>query len=315
MRGSEYSSLKAFAAIAQHRSFSGAAKDIGVSASALSQIIRDLEKRLGVRLFNRTTRSVTLTDAGGQLLDRILPLFEEFDAALEDIGSLRDKPSGTLRICAQHMAISYLIQPILPRFQELYPDIVLELISDEAIDDIFARGFDAGIRLGEFIEKDMIAIRIGPDLRQVAVATPDYLRKHGMPQSPSDLQYHCCITWKQPGRETLYNWEFAKDGKWFEVAVKGSLMVNDSGVALRAARDGMGITLWMEEWVQDDVQSGKLVPLLQNWSPPFPGFYLFHPSRRQVPANLRAFIDVLKTATNLPQHGVQLEDVVYRANA
>jgi DNA-binding transcriptional LysR family regulator len=314
MRGSEFSSLKAFAAIAKHRSFSGAARDVGVSPSALSQIIRDLEKRLGVRLFNRTTRSVTLTEAGSHLLDRILPLFDEFDAALEDIGSLRDKPFGTLRICAQHMAISYLIQPILPRFQELYPDIVLELISDEAIDDIFARGFDAGIRLGEYIEKDMIAIRIGPDLRQVAVATPGYLRKHGTPQTPGDLQHHSCITWKQPRRETLYNWEFAKDGKWFEVAVKGSLTVNDCGVALRAARDGMGITLCMEEWMQDDIQSGKLVPLLQDWSPPFPGFYLFHPSRRQVPANLRAFIDVLKTATNTASHEHQLEDVLRAAN-
>ena len=314
MRGSEFSSLKAFAAIAKHRSFSGTARDIGVSPSALSEIIRDLEKRLGVRLFNRTTRSVTLTEAGSHLLDKILPLFDEFDAALEEIGNLRDKPFGTLRICAQHMAINYLIQPILPRFQELYPDINLELISDEAIDDIFARGFDAGIRLGEYIEKDMIAIRIGPDLRQVAVATPDYLRRNGAPQTPGDLQHHSCITWKQPGRETLYNWEFAKDGKWFEVAVKGSLTVNDCGVALRAARDGMGITLWMEEWMQDDIASGRLVPLLQEWSPPFPGFYLFHPSRRQVPANLRAFIDVLKAATNTALHEVQSEDVLRAAN-
>jgi DNA-binding transcriptional LysR family regulator len=144
--------------------------------------------------------------------------------------------------------------------------------------------------------------------------SPPVLHRNGAPQTPGDLEHHSCITWKQPGRETLYNWEFAKDGKWFEVAVKGSLTVNDCGVALRAARDGMGITLWMEEWMQDDIASGRLVPLLQEWSPPFPGFYLFHPSRRQVPANLRAFVDVLKAATNTALHEVQSEDVLRAAN-
>jgi DNA-binding transcriptional LysR family regulator len=294
MRGSDFADLRAFATVADQGNFSRAARNIGVSPSALSQTIRELETRLGARLFNRTTRSVALTEAGHRLLARVQPLFAEFDAALENAGSLHHTPNGTLRICAQRVAVAHLVQPVLPRFQALYPEIVLDLTSEDSSGDIFCRGFDAGIRLGEYLEKDVVAVKIGPDLRMLAVASPSYLEKHGRPETPDQLAHHRCINWRLSDRTSPYRWEFAKDGKHIEVSVKGSLLVNDCAVAFQAARDGLGIAIWMDEWMRPDIEAGHLVPLLEAWSPVFPGFFLYHPSRRQMPATLRAFIEVLR---------------------
>ncbi len=294
MRGNEFADMRAFVTVAEQGSFARAAEQLAVSPSALSQTIRTLEERLDVRLFNRTTRSVSLTEAGRQLLTRMQPLMQEFDAAFEEVTQLRGKPSGTLRICAPQMAIIHLLQPMLGVFQEQYPDIVLDLTSDESLGDIVARGFDAGIRLGEHVDQDMVAVRVGPDLRQIAVASPDYLEKNGVPQTPHDLQHHRCINWRRAGQASVYNWEFAKDGEWFDVSVKGTLIVNDCAVALQAAVDGLGITVWTEDWMASHLESGRLVPLLSEWSPFFPGFYLYHTSRTRMPATLRAFIDVVK---------------------
>ncbi|CAN7770739.1 LysR family transcriptional regulator [Caballeronia sp. LjRoot34] len=294
MRGSDFADVRAFVSVAEQGSFARAAGQMAVSPSALSQTIRGFEERLGVRLFNRTTRSTSLTEAGARLLARMQPLLAEFDAALEDAAEKKGKPSGTLRVCAPQMAIIHLLQPMLGVFQEEYPDVVLDLTSDESLGDIVARGFDAGIRLGEHVDQDMVAVRVGPDLRQIAVASPEYLEKHGVPQTPHDLHNHRCINWRRAGQTSVYNWEFAKDGQWFDVSVKGTLIVNDCAVALQAAIDGLGITVWTEDWMGPQLTSGRLVPLLQEWSPFFPGFYLYHPSRTRMPAALRAFIDVVK---------------------
>jgi DNA-binding transcriptional LysR family regulator len=297
MRGNEFADMRAFVTVAEQRTFARAAEHLAVSPSALSQTIRTLEGRLDVRLFNRTTRSVSLTEMGLQLFNRMQPLMQEFDAALEEVSQSRGKPSGTLRICAPQMAIIHLLQPMLGVFQEQYPDIVLDLTSDESLGDIVARGFDAGIRLGEHVDQDMVAVRVGPDLRQIAVASPEYIEKNGMPQTPHELQNHRCINWRRAGQASVYNWEFAKDGEWFDVSVKGTLIVNDCAVALQAAVDGLGITVWTEDWMKSHLESGRLVPLLNEWSPFFPGFYLYHTSRTRMPATLRAFIDVVKSVS------------------
>ncbi|REG51042.1 LysR family transcriptional regulator [Paraburkholderia sp. BL6669N2] len=296
MRGSDFADARAFVSVAEQGSFARAAGTLAVSPSALSQTIRGFEERLGVRLFNRTTRSTHLTDAGARLLLRMQPLLAEFDAALEEASGNR-KPSGTLRVCAPQMAIIHLLQPMLGIFQEQYPDVVLDLTSDESLGDIVARGFDAGIRLGEHVDQDMVAVRVGPDLRQIAIASPDYLQKHGVPQSPQDLHEHRCINWRRTGQTSVYNWEFARDGQWFDLSVKGTLIVNDCAVALQAALDGLGITVWTEDWMKPQLESGRLVPLLRDWSPPFPGFFLYHPSRTRMPSALRAFIDVVKSVS------------------
>lgn len=294
MRGAEFADLKAFVTIAEQGAFARAADQLGVSPSALSQTIRGLETRLGVRLFNRTTRSVSLTEAGSRLFARVQPLFDQFDEAMDEVNQLRDTPRGTLRISAPQMALVHLLQPMLGVFQRDYPDVVLDLHSDESLGDIVANGFDAGIRLGKHIDNDMVAVRLGPDLRQIAVASPAYLEKNGTPQVPEDLREHRCINWRRAGQTSLYPWEFARDKNWFELQVTGSLIVNDCAVALQAAVDGLGITVWTEEWMKPLFDAGKLVPLLREFSPPSRGFYLYHPSRTRMPPSLEAFIYVVR---------------------
>ncbi|MGC7402890.1 LysR substrate-binding domain-containing protein [Pandoraea pneumonica] len=297
MRGSEFADIRAFVTVAEQGAFARAANALAVSPSALSQTIRSLEERLGVRLFNRTTRSISLTEAGNALFARMQPLLVEFSAALDEVNHYRDRPAGTLKVCAPQMAIIHLLRPMLGVFQEKYPDVVLDLTSDESLGDIVARGFDAGIRLGRHVDQDMVAVRVGPDLRQIAVASPEYLSKYGRPETPHDLHRHKCINWRRAGQTGVYSWEFAKDGQWFDINVTGTLIVNDCAVALQAALDGLGVTVWTEDWMKPHLQSGRLVPLLEAWSPLTPGFYLYHPSRVRMPAALRAFIDVAKSVS------------------
>ncbi|MFC3944409.1 LysR family transcriptional regulator [Pseudomonas gingeri NCPPB 3146 = LMG 5327] len=294
MRGSDFAQLKAFVAVAQEKNFSRAAQALGVSPSALSQTIRTLEERLGVRLLNRTTRSVATTEAGERLRIRLRAAFDDMDDALAEMNTYRKTPAGTLRICAPQVAMLHFVQPMLASFHANYPDITLELTNDDSTEDIVARGFDAAIRLGEFIEQDMVALKLSSPLTQIAVASPEYVARHGAPQTPADLLAHRCVNWRRSGEIGLYKWRFYKEGTPFEISVKGSLVVNDCGVALKSALDGLGITVWIREWIGEELDQGRLIPLLEPWSAPFPGFYLCYPSNRQMPASLQAFIGALR---------------------
>jgi DNA-binding transcriptional LysR family regulator len=294
MRGSDYAELRAFAAVAEAASFSRAAGPLGLSPSALSQTLRALEARLGVRLLNRTTRSVTPTEAGETLLQRIRPLLAEFDLAVEEVNRFRDTPAGRLRINVPRVAATQFIAPALGVFHRSHPGIDLEVVVDDTITDIVAGRFDAGIRLGESLERDMVAVPLTGALELMAVATPAYLAEHGVPETPADLHRHRCIRFRWPGGGDIYRWEFEGGGQDFDVAVDGPLTVNDTDLMLQAALDGVGIAYLLDRQVGPCVADGRLRRVLQDWSPRFPGFYLYHSSRRQVPPALRAFIDVLR---------------------
>jgi DNA-binding transcriptional LysR family regulator len=296
MRGQDYADLRAFVAVAEQRNFARAAVQLRISPSTLSQIIRDLEARLGARLLNRTTRSTSLTEAGARLLARFKPAMAEMEAAIEDVGALRDTPAGTVRLYLPRLASDVLVEPLLGRFHEAYPDIVLELSIDDAPIDIVEAGFDVGITLGELLEKDMIAVKLGEDIRQFAVASPDYIARHGRPLVPADLHGHRCINWRKPGSGKLYNWEFEQDGRWIAVAVEGPLIVSHRDVALTAAAQGVGIAFayWSDRWLRPLLDAGRLVPLLEEFSPAFPGWHLYYPKQRYTPAAVRALVDFLR---------------------
>lgn len=294
MRGSEFADLRAFAAIAEHGSFARAAAHLGVSPSALSQMVRGFEERVGVRLLNRTTRSVALTEAGETLLQRVRPAVSELGAAIGQVRRTRERPSGTVRVHAFRSAAETYLDPILPRFAVEYPDVVLDITLDDTVVDVVAGGFDAALRIGEVIERDMVAVRIGPDLKQIAVAAPDYLAQHGRPEHPRDLVNHRCIRWRWSGHSTPYAWEFFEKGSWFSVTVDGPLILNDKEMALRATLHGIGIGFPVEQTVIKHVAAGRLVPLLEEWSAPFPGMFLCYPQQRQMAPALRAFIDAVR---------------------
>jgi DNA-binding transcriptional LysR family regulator len=293
MRGTDFANLNAFAAVAEHRSFVRAAAHLGITPSALSQTIRQLEERLGVRLLNRTTRSVAPTTAGERLYQRLRPAVDELDAAVAEAASTRERPAGMLRINAPRTAAIRLIAPRLGRFHRDNPGVILDVTVDDTLTDIVAGRFDAGIRLGELLEKDMIAVRLTGELEMMAVASPDYLARHGTPETPDELHNHACLNWRWPTDSSLYRWEFEEDGREFEIAVQGPIIANDIEVVLQAALQGLGIAYASHEWMEGWLKEGKLVRVLERYSPKFPGVYLYHPSRRQQPPALRAFIDCL----------------------
>lgn len=295
MRGSEFAELRAFASIVEHGNFARAAGQLGISPSTLSQTIRALEERLGVLLLNRTTRSVALTDAGARLLRRLEPAMRELQAAVEEAASLRDRPAGRLRLNAPRSAVDLFVEPLLGAFHEAYPDVVLDITVDDAVIDIVAAGFDIGIRLGEWLTGDVVAVRLGGSFRQVAFAAPAYLARHGEPRTPAELQRHRCVNWRRPGG-SLYHWEFQRDGEWFAVAVDGPLVVSDRRLALSAALQGVGIGFWTEDRVAPHVAAGRLRLLLDAWSAPFPGFYAYYPKQRVTPASVRAFVGFMRRA-------------------
>jgi len=294
LSGSDYNQLRAFVAVGEHLSFSRAAEVLGVSPSALSQLVRGFEERVGLRLLNRTTRSVALTEAGETLFQRVRPAVLELGAAIGQVRRTRERPSGTVRVHAFRSAAETYLDPILPGFAESYPDVVLDITLDDEVVDVVAGGFDAAIRIGEVIERDLIAVRLGPDLRQIAVAAPDYLAKHGRPEHPRDLMNHRCIRWRWSGHTTPYAWEFFEKESWFSVAVGGPLIVSDKQMALRATLQGIGIGFPVEDTVANHISGGRLVPLLQEWSAPFPGMFLCYPQQRQMAPALRAFIDAVR---------------------
>jgi DNA-binding transcriptional LysR family regulator len=293
MRKIGFAEMSAFVAIAERLSFAQAAVHLGVSRPALSETIRGLEEKLGVRLLNRTTRSVALTEAGARLLGELRPALDSFEAAIESVNTFRDKPAGHLRLTVPRPAARTLIAPIVAKFLTTYPAITLEIVADSALTDIVRGGFDAGIRPGHRLERDMIAIRIGEDARPAVVASPDYLARHPRPKVPADLQIHNCIRLRFASG-AIHQWVFEKRGKRVEVEVNGSLITSDGDLAVRAAADGLGLARLPASSIETAVTSKKLIPLLEDWAPPSVGFFLYYPSRRQIPAPLQAFIDFVR---------------------
>jgi DNA-binding transcriptional LysR family regulator len=298
---SDYGGLRAFVAVAEALSFGRAADMLGISSSALSQTIRGLEDRVGTRLLNRTTRSVSLTEAGRALLDRIRPAVDELGAAIDQLRSADGRPTGTVRIHSFRSAAELFLTPMLARFAREYPEIILDITLDDTVIDVVSGGFDAAIRLGEVIERDMVALRLGPELRQVAVASPAYLAEHGMPATPHDLLSHTCIRWRWPGHSAPYAWEFCEEGRWFTVAVSGPLIASNREFGINAAVNGVGIAFAVEQTVASFIADGRLMPLLEAWSAPFPGFFLCYPQQRHMAPAMRTFIDRLRsTRSDVP---------------
>jgi DNA-binding transcriptional LysR family regulator len=288
--------LEAFMMIAARRSFAQAAGELGVSRSALSHAMRGLESDLGVRLLHRTTRSVSLTEAGERLLARLRPVLSDLDHALDDVTPDDKAPRGTLRINGSEGAIRQLLQTVVPRFLAMYPHMELDLIADGRLVDVVAEGFDAGVRLGEAVHKDMIAVRVSEDLRFLAVASPRYLRTHGRPALPEDLQVHRCIRQRLPsGRR--YRWEFARRGQEFAIDPPGALTLDSNTLMVEAALSGLGIAYVPEPYVRDALARKRLVAVLSDWCPVIPGLFLYFPGNRHIPAGLRAFIHLLKESS------------------
>jgi DNA-binding transcriptional LysR family regulator len=294
MRGSDFAELKAFVAVVERQSFARAAEHLGLSPSALSQTIRQLEGRIGARLLNRTTRSVAPSASGELLYGRIAPLFREITAAVAEASEATGQMSGTLRINTLGIAARTIIAPRLARFHQAYPDVILDIVVDDALADIVVGRFDAGIRVGGQLEKDMVAVRLTPDMNMIAVASPDYLARRGIPKTPADLHDHACINWrlKMDGRH--YRWEFKKQGQQLEVAVDGPVVTNHADIGIAAALNGLGIAYHFErDGVGELLAQGRLVQVLADWSISRPGLFLYYPSRRHRPALLGAFIDCL----------------------
>ncbi len=286
--------LLAFVAIGRERSFTKAAAKLGVSQSALSHTIRELEARLGVRLLTRTTRSVAPTDAGERLLQTLAPRFEEIDAVLAALSELREKPAGTIRITTTEYALDAFLWPKLVKFLRTYPDIKLEISIDSLLTDIVAQRFDAGVRIGEQVAKDMIAVRIGPDVRMAVVGAPSYFRKRGEPKTPQDLTEHTCINLRLPTHGGLYAWEFEKGARELRVRVEGQLVFNGTSQILDAALAGFGLAYVPEDLARPHLAKGRLKRLLADWCPPFSGYHLYYPSRRQLSAAFALLVEALR---------------------
>ena len=286
--------LIAFITVAQDRSFTRAAARLGVSQSALSHALSRLEKRLGVRLLTRSTRSVSPTDAGERLLATVEPRFQEVVAALEMVSEFRDKPAGTIRLTAGEHAVNAVLWPRLQAFTQEYPDIQLEIIAENGFVDIVAQRYDAGVRLGEQLAKDMVAVRIGPDWRMAVVGSPHYLTGRHLPATPQDLTDHVCINLRLPTYGGHYAWEFERGGRRLNVRVEGQLTFGSSTHILSAALSGAGLGCIPEDIVAPYVQSGHLVRLLENWMPTFDGYHLYYPSRRQTSPAFARLIDALR---------------------
>ena len=294
MQRASLDDLRALVAVGRERSFTKAAAKLGVSQSALSQTIRQLEARLGLRLLTRTTRSVSPTEAGERLLRTVEPRFEEIDAELGAVAELREKPAGTIRITATEYAIDSILLPKLTRLLRNYPDIKVEMIVDYGLSDIVAERYDAGVRSGEQVAKDMIAVRIGPDLRMAVVGAPSYFKAHSEPKKPQELIGHSCINLRLPTHHSLYAWEFEKGSRELKVRVDGQLTFNATAQLLGAALAGLGLAYVPEGMVQAHITKGRLARVLDEWCPPYSGYHLFYPSRRQSSAAFSLVVDALR---------------------
>ena len=294
MSQNKVNDLQAFLAVARERSFTKAAARLGITASALSHTIRALEERLGVRLLARTTRNVAVTDAGERLMLAIAPLFEQIAAEVEALGALRDKPGGTIRVTCTDDQIELLLRPMLAGFLHDYPDIALELFVDYGFTNVVEQRFDAGIRLGEAVSKDMIAVRIGPDWRLAVVGSPAYFARHGAPATPHALTGHACVNIRHRPSGSIYAWEFEKDGHAFAVKAEGQLVFNSIMHVLNAALDGIGLAYVPEPLLAPYLADGRLVQILADWCPTFQGYHLYYPNRRQASPAFSAFVEALR---------------------
>lgn len=294
MPRAELNDLLAFLAVARERNFTRAAAQLGVSQSALSQTVRGLEARLGVRLLARTTRSVAPTEAGERLLRTVGPRLDEIDAELAKLSDLREKPAGTIRITAGDHAIRSVLWPKLAAFLPKYPDIKVEVTIDYGLTDIVAQRYDAGVRLGEQVAKDMISVRVGPDVHFVVAGAPSYLAGHPPPQDPQELVEHACVNLRLPTYGGLYAWEFEKDGREVKVRVEGQLVFNSILHVLDAAVEGFGFAHVPEDLAEPYLADGRLVQVLKDWCPPWPGYHLYYPSRRQASPAFVLLVDALR---------------------
>ena len=294
MKRAQLSDLAAFVTVAQERSFTRAAAKLGITQSSLSHTVRRLEASLGLRLLARTTRSVAPTDAGERLVHTLRPAFEEFDAGLNALSELREKPAGSIRITTAAHAAQTVVVPALQRLLSAYPDIKVEITVDYGLTDIVAERYDAGVRLGERVAKDMVAVRIGPDFRMAAVAAPSYFVTRRPPRVPQDLAGHQCINLRLPTSGGLYAWEFKKAGREVKVHVDGQLVFNGLPLSLQAAKLGLGIAYLPQDMVQSDVTAGSLVHVLADWCAPFSGYHLYYPSRRQPAPAFALLVEMLR---------------------
>ena len=288
------SDLLAFVAVARERSFTKAAAQLGISQSGLSHIVRGLEERLGLRLLTRTTRSVAPTEAGERLLRTVGPRLEEIDAELAGLSELREKPAGTIRITSGEHAAVAILWPALAKFLPKYPDIKVEINVDYGLTDIVADRYDAGVRLGEQVAKDMIAVRIGPDARMAVVGSPSYFERRPRPRKPQDLAEHDCINIRLPTYGGVYAWEFERDGREVKVRVEGSLVFNTMALRLSAALAGLGLAYLPQDQVQPQLKNGQLIRVLADWCPPFSGYHLYYPSRRQHAPAFALLVEALR---------------------
>jgi DNA-binding transcriptional LysR family regulator len=294
MKRDELNDLAAFVVVADEMSFTRAASKLGISASALSHAMKALEERLGLQLLARTTRKVSTTEAGSRLLQTLRPAFEDISTALIALSDLRDKPAGTLRITMpRHAAIS-VVWPMMPDFLAAHPDIRIEMTIDEGLTDIIESRYDAGIRFGEKVAKDMVAVRVSHDLRWAVVGSPAYFTNYPVPNTPQDLVDHRCINYRFATSEGLYLWEFEQDGRLFQIRVDGNLIFNDGELILAAALAGQGLGYLLEDQITAHVAEGRLIQVLPEWCPTASGYYLYHPNRRQTPSALAALVDALR---------------------
>jgi DNA-binding transcriptional LysR family regulator len=290
----DLNALSVFAAVVAAKGFRAAGRELGVSGTAVSQTIRQLEERLGVSLLERTTRSVRLTEAGERLYATVGPALDEVRAAEEEVKGLGEEPAGTLRLHISSGAENILRGPLLPGFLTTYPKVRLDLAVSEHTGEIVESGFDAAVGLGELIERDMVAMPVSGELRMMVAGSPDYLRRQGTPSHPRDLPHHDCINWKPDAHAPPYRWEFTEDGRDFAVNVDARVVTTDPHLNIRLAIAGIGLTVEFDTVLREHFEAGTLVPLLQEFSAPFPGFFLYFPRRRQRPAALRAFIDYVR---------------------
>jgi DNA-binding transcriptional LysR family regulator len=291
----ELTVLAAFAVVADERSFTKAAAKLGVSRSAVSHSIRTLEERLGLRLLARTTRAVAPTDTGERLLAQLRPALHDIEAALTDAGRSRDKVAGVVRLIAPPIVLATLLSPKLEKFTRDHPDVLLDLTSEDDIRrDLVAGHFDAGIHLGEFLQRDMVAVKVTHEQRAAVVAAPAYFESHPKPKTPRDLTAHRCLRYRMGPDGPVYRWEFEKRGKPLTVSVSGPLIVNDAEFMIRAAVDGVGLAYSLEQYAAEHIERGRLVRVLEDWCPPFDGYFLYYPSRRHQPRALQALVDALR---------------------
>lgn len=297
----DLSGLTALLRVAEKRSFTAAAAALRVTPSAVSQTIRALEARVGVRLLQRTTRSVGLTEAGARFVARLGPALADVDQAFAALAELRDRPAGRLRLNVPRLGYEHVLAPRLPAFLSAYPEVELELSIDDALHDIVAGGFDAGLRIGEMVERDMVAVRVSGELRAAVVGSPAYLAARGKPRHPRDLHGHDCINYRGRATGAVYRWEFTEAGEDFEVAVDGRVLVDDGEVMLRSAQDGLGLAYVLDCAAREHLAARRLVRVLAGFCPPFPGFFLYYPSRTQLAPKLKALVDFLRPPARRPR--------------